>query len=360
MQKDVLNIRINITPKKLNVYMKYKLLYVDCGSEVNIGDYIQALASSQFLPHIDGYVNREELNRYDGSPCKVIMNGWYMFQPENWPPSSKIIPLFVAFHLNVMAMNKMLGTKSVHYLKEYAPIGCRDYHTMKLLESKGIKAYFSACMTLTLGKTYASKEKDNTYYFVDPAIPSFKSPFIVVRYVKDLLSQYGEVVELCGKIFGRKRSLKNLLKTAAFIHIYSKVIDKSILTDAVFITHQSTHYKDAFSTHESRLAEAERLVKLYSKAKLVVTSRIHCALPCLGMNTPVVFTEREGEEINSACRFEGLRELFNVMSVGKTKSKLMFEFSGKISKSTIPQNKSTWMPYAEKLSQLCRDFVKEE
>ena len=40
--------------------MKYKLLAVSTEREVNIGDYIQALASAQFLPHIDGFIQREE------------------------------------------------------------------------------------------------------------------------------------------------------------------------------------------------------------------------------------------------------------------------------------------------------------
>ena len=66
-------------------------------SGVNIGDYVQALASSQFLPHIDGFIDRDEdLKDYAGEPCKVIMNGWYMHLPQNWPPSDLIDPLFLA------------------------------------------------------------------------------------------------------------------------------------------------------------------------------------------------------------------------------------------------------------------------
>ncbi len=63
--------------------MKYKLLAVSTESYLNIGDYIQALASSQFLPSTDGFIQREELNKYDGADAKVIMNGWYMHRPKN-------------------------------------------------------------------------------------------------------------------------------------------------------------------------------------------------------------------------------------------------------------------------------------
>lgn len=41
--------------------MKYKLLGMSTEESLNIGDYIQALASSQFYPQIDGFIQREEL-----------------------------------------------------------------------------------------------------------------------------------------------------------------------------------------------------------------------------------------------------------------------------------------------------------
>ena len=67
--------------------MNYKLLAVSKflnNSGVNIGDYVQAHASSQFIPQLDGLIDRdEELKDYDGIPCKVIMNCWYMHSPQN-------------------------------------------------------------------------------------------------------------------------------------------------------------------------------------------------------------------------------------------------------------------------------------
>ena len=98
--------------------MKYKLLSVRKNNKVkaiNIGDYIQALASSQYYPHVDGFLDRDEdLNSYDEEPCKMIMNGWYMHNPQNWPPTGKIIPLFVAFHLNVLVREELTSSISVN------------------------------------------------------------------------------------------------------------------------------------------------------------------------------------------------------------------------------------------------------
>lgn len=83
--------------------MKYKLLAMSTERHVNIGDYVQALASSQFLPSVDGFIERERLSSYGGEVSKVIMNGWYMHHPKNWPPTPNIKPLFVAMHINSMA-----------------------------------------------------------------------------------------------------------------------------------------------------------------------------------------------------------------------------------------------------------------
>ena len=58
--------------------MKYKLLACSLYESLNIGDYIQALAVRQFLPTMDGFIERERLDEYDGEEVGVIMNGWFM------------------------------------------------------------------------------------------------------------------------------------------------------------------------------------------------------------------------------------------------------------------------------------------
>lgn len=75
---------------------------------INIGDYIQALAAAQFFDSIDTLIERERLDEYDGEKVKMIMNGWYMHHPEHWPPSPKIRPLFVAFHINSAVRSGLL------------------------------------------------------------------------------------------------------------------------------------------------------------------------------------------------------------------------------------------------------------
>ena len=98
----------------------------------------------------------------------------------------------------------------------------------------------------------------------------------------------------------------------------------------------------------------------YAKARLVVTSRIHCALPCLGLETPVIFTELANQSEASLCRFGGLRDLFNVIVWKNGKLQSDFNIVNKITEvSDVPLNKELWKPLAQALIVRCKDFFKD-
>ncbi|MCD7900830.1 MAG: polysaccharide pyruvyl transferase family protein [Bacteroides sp.] len=150
--------------------MKYGLLkYAENKNCFNIGDYIQSLAAKQFLPQVGEYINREALAVYKGEKIKMILNGWFTHNISNWVPSDNIDPLFISFHINSTAAPFLLNDKAINYLKKYEPIGCRDHFTLDILTRKGIKAYFSGCLTLTLD-SYKVKNilKEDKIYIVDP------------------------------------------------------------------------------------------------------------------------------------------------------------------------------------------------
>lgn len=340
--------------------MKYKLLSVHHGVQNNIGDYIQALASSQFLPSIDGFINREELADYDGEECKVIMNGWYMHNPKHWPPSSKIHPLFEAFHLNTSVAEKMLSEKGVKYLKKYMPIGCRDTNTVNLLQAKGIDAYFSGCMTLTLGNKYSVKERNNSIYFVDPIIPKPKDVITISKNLFYLIANFSSCNKLFKKIYqDNTKTIKRMIVTAGYLRLYAKMFSKEIVVGAHYISQENDYYSNGFASDYDRLKEAERLVNLYASAKMVVTKRIHCALPCLGLNTPVIYTKDSKDEEMSSCRFGGLIDLFNYVTVYPDHISSNFGFSH-ISIDNPQENKRLWVDLAQRLTNTCTKFIKEK
>lgn len=339
--------------------MKFKLLSIRKGvTAVNIGDYVQALASSQFYPHIDGFVERDELSLYNGEECKMIMNGWYMAKPENWPPSDKIDPLFVAFHINSKVKDKMLQPKSINYLKQHEPIGCRDTYTRDLLKAKGVDAYFSGCMTLTLGQKYYSEEKEDKVYFVDPYFVTRWGIKSTIKGLSYLIAHFIPISIIARKYPEHKSFLRKCMILTGFYREYRKFFSKGVLVNAEYICQQDRHYNDAFANDNELLKEAERLIKKYAKARLVVTSRIHCALPCLGMETPVIYTEDASQSEASACRFGGLRELFNVLSWSKGHLVPYFDLNKIDSRIQLDfSNTDKWKNLAENLSDRCRCFL---
>lgn len=336
--------------------MKKALLSVSTEKSINIGDYIQALASSQFLDNIDLFIEREKLRDYNGEEVAMIMNGWYMHHPEQWPPSSRIHPLFVAFHLNNLVDNELLGERSVEYLKKYEPIGCRDISTLKKMENHGVKAYFSSCMTLTLGYKYKSEIKDGKIYFTDPIV-TFDNNIEKLKYLFLSIFQLKKIRYIYNKQYN-KNKLFYWCKTSKFYYTYGNLFDSEVLIDAEYISHEGDFYHK-YSTPELLLNKAEELVKKYAMASCVVTSRIHCALPCLGLETPVLYINNDLQDKISSCRLDGLVQLFNVIHwTGRTLS-ADINFDGvKINKKNFPLNKNDWRKYAKDLVDKCNGFCK--
>lgn len=235
----------------------------------NLGDDIQSYAASRLVSN-PVFIERENLNSIS-KPMKAILSGWFMHHPENFPPSPEIKPLFISFHGKSTIINK----KNYHYFKIHEPIGCRDYHTLKLFESIGIDAYFSGCATLSLSSPTNKNEKGKEIIVVD---------MLRANYTKD----YRETIK------------KNLIpkdwrnKVSYFSHFIEDLPERSI---------------------KDRMELVKSVLERYSKAKLVITSLIHCALPCIAMGTPVLFIDFGFKENqNKRDRFEGIIDMMNIYS----------------------------------------------
>lgn len=338
--------------------MKNGLLVYQRNSDgiFNIGDYIQSIAARQFLSNVDIYLNREFLNKPISEKVKLIMNGWFMHNPENWPPTSNIIPLFVAFHLNKLAENKMLSQEGIEYLKLHEPIGCRDKYTESLLKSKGIDAYFSGCMTLTLGHTYQHEEEDNAkVYFTDLDSTLAHTPSFKIKCLWTLLTQHSFLKKIQSQM--KKCGVNKSLRTVtAFYVTYKKVIADELFVSAIYRAHE---IPDTFENDDAKFKYADELLREYSKAKFVVSSRIHCALPCLGMGTPIVFVTNDlvGEIHN--CRLDGLKQLFHRIEITKDGINSYIPGITKLNRQTAFKNKEEYKPIAKKLMTKCNQFIQK-
>lgn len=221
----------------------------------NLGDEVQAIATEQFLPTVDAYLDRDGLANADlGTPHLLVLQGWFSHNPEGtFPLHPSIIPVFFGFHASSTVGNNIRKHLSrpecIAQLKRYEPIGCRDTDTAAFLSGLGIKAYFSGCLTLTLPERTRVPEQPCLFIVDAENIPL---PRELMTMPKRVLSQ-------------------------DLARVFS-------------------------SYDEVKRPAAEALLRIYrEQATLVVTTKIHCALPCVAMGIPVIlFQDRDDPRISVA------------------------------------------------------------
>src|SRR5690606_18727181 len=113
-------------------------------------------------------------------------------------------------------------------------------------------------------------------------------------------------------------------------------------------------------SEEQRFKEAERFLNIFSKAKLVITSRIHCALPCLALGTPVIFINYGFSNNSDQSRFKGITDLFNTINIdpqGNISSNFGFKEGDLIHENIKLQNPTRHKEYADRLKESCYNFI---
>ena len=261
-----------------------------------------------------------------------------MEKSQNWPPSSSITPLFISFHLNPTAERGMLTTKGISYFKKHQPIGCRDYYTQKTLEKHGIKTYFSGCLTLSL------KRED----FIN--VNQNREGVLVVSPFERLLPQRDTI-----KLNKPKRLLlKGIqeIKQPFKTNKYKRAINRldaylSQLDEEVQFRTQLMPPKTL--TEVERIKAAEEQLEAIATAKLVVTSRIHTALPAVAFGTPVLFLSDGLEHPNQKSRLEGMETFFRIITTHKLKSQ----------GSELPEPKKIPKAILNRFEKELRSFLKD-
>jgi hypothetical protein len=322
-----------------NSAQNFGLMVYPATPTYNVGDYIQSLAAKQYLPKVDVFVEREKLKSYKGDDIKMIMNGWYIHNPNEFPPSAKINPLFVSFHLNANVKDKVLTEETIAYLKEQGPIGCRDTYTLNALQEKNIDSYFSGCLTTTLDIKYKTDKKSDKVYLADPLF---------------LLPHWGKMM------YGPSQFIKAIIKGDIFKFGKRKRILKQLLTSEFLEKAEYLKHKlSGFHSEERRFDEAEALLNKFAAAKLVITSRIHCALPCLALGTPVIFINYGFNNNSDLSRFSGISELFNTINISDSgEIKANFDLNGQIGVDSKFTNPTRHMEMAAKLKEKASAFIK--
>lgn len=197
----------------------------------------------------------------------------------------------------------------INHLKKYQPIGCRDKKTYNKLLKKGIKAYFSGCITTTLDIHYYQKEnsRGKEILFTDFTFGYFPKADIFIKNLKAY--------------------------------------------DFANVTYLSHGFSSNYSQIE-RFKIADKILKRYAKARLVITTKIHAALPCLALKTPVILVNNQYDNE----RFDGLYDLLNTIGINSTNK---FEINININDSGLVYNSDKYLKYSSKLKKIMKNYIKE-
>lgn len=276
-------------------------------SSKNIGDEIQSVAACRFLPQIDYYVSRERMDEFhseNSEKVKVIMNAWWMWQPNHFPPSSDIDPLFISFHLREAIRNKKFMTPdTIEYLKAHAPIGCRDKGTAKFFQENGIDSYFSGCLTMTLLPNENIKKQAGDY------ILCVDTPPDVEKIVQERADK---------PVFNISRMLMPVF------------------------------------TSIERLEVAKVMLYAYHNAACIITPRLHVGLPGIAFHTPVCMlstSDRKDEVLTRRGRFEGLEDVFNEVDVNEFLEAPVYDINNP------PENPENYIALRDALVEKCTAFT---
>ncbi len=264
-------------------------------TSANVGDYIQTLASIGHLVRRPGVRFRgdanlvaelsalqarvpaaRELAEGEGDVTLVAVNrdastldevpegtwmlafGWYM---HGWfrthydlPFHPNLRPLFISFHVN---RPEALSAQAVDYLREHAPIGCRDWTTVRRLQALDVPAFFSGCLTTTVDLLFGPGPE-----------PGPDAPVALV--------------EVRG---GGEHELDPGERGVVLAHSSLEIRGAPLAANLVRAAEQLDGYRSAY--------------------RRVETSRLHCYLPARALGVEVRFRPHAEDDI----RFDGLIEI---------------------------------------------------
>lgn len=199
----------------------------------NYGDWFQTFAVDHIYKTIGikkediDSINITELRSYFGNDIRTIIYGQIdsYCGHEVFPISKCLKPVFMGFHRTYGLL------RTVNSLNRSPIIGCRDEATRNAIRKLGLDAYVCGCLTMALPKRTGILGKE--VLFID-------TPKQIENYIPE--------------------TIKNNI----------------------------VYYSNEKEISYNPEAEASAVMEQLKKAKMVVTSRLHIASPCIAMGIPVI------------------------------------------------------------------------
>jgi hypothetical protein len=227
----------------------------------NLGDEMQSFAALAHLDRVQAFVDRDRLPAFTApADTACVFNSWFMQGDDFRPPADRIRPVWHGF---AAGRPQLTSGAWLEYLRLQPPIGCRDLFTTRLLGDAGLPAYWSGCLTLFLGAALQLPAVERSgVVFVD-----------VPRAAESVIPR---------EIVARAERLSTFPAPS--------IIDKPL----------------------ERWATLGRLVRILARAELVVTRRLHVALPAASLGTPVVVFP-DGAISQARRRFSGYESILPIV-----------------------------------------------
>lgn len=225
--------------------MKWANLEMDRKGRCTLGDDIQLLAIDNLYSYMG--ISQEdvvripfsELTSYDGEyvilPISFPMHGYYN-GTRIGGYSDRIVPVF----LGISTLTQHYCQEDVDYFKRFAPIGCRDQWTMEAMRKNGINAYLNGCLTIGFPKERSGEDGKKKVFCID---------------VPDTFIKY---------------------------------IPENVITNCEFVSHVVMSDECPNGTRQHAI---DRFKQYVDEAKLIITTRMHGALPCIAAGIPVVLAK---------------------------------------------------------------------
>ncbi len=241
-------------------------------STENLGDHIQIEAGRRLLSRL-GITPARVVDRDDeldsdvalppgDEPAGILLNLWFKSKHTAWPPHPRYLPVLHGFHIRLFQCPLLLSDASIEFFRRHEPIGCRDMYTANLLQANGVNVFVSNCLSLTFS-TRIERPDTQTEIFV----------------------------------VSRDERIKDALAHA--------------LGRYTFVSHYT-----GSSDFAANMAQAGDVLDMYrSRAKLVATTLLHCALPAMAMGIPVVVFYPLNDEAGHASDRERFSSLATMVRV---------------------------------------------
>ena len=208
----------------------------------NLGDDLVSLAAMQRLPRVDMALDADALDAplsgmKDDDRLVLLAPGLFLRSSAHWPPEKHIVPVCVGVHISEedawgMPVSSLDGA-GYDTLLACAPISARDVRTANRLAKLKIPHMLTGCLSLALEHP-----------------PMKRSGVICCDVPEDVTALLRE-----------------------------------FRPDVKVVTHDLSNPSPDFNL---RMENARTMLTRYASAEMVFTRRLHCAMACLAVGTPVL------------------------------------------------------------------------